>query len=92
MNLFDDKCDLFTLVTKWPEEIFYWLLASSTNTSSETHIDASGLATRVTPILGKKIWLIGIGDKLPVPVEGGLEWDDAFGKWQIAVLCPGDEL
>lgn len=79
----------FTWQTQEPSDIKSWALAATTNAFSDVHVDASGLATWVHPILGFKVWYIGVNDSA-FPNSKGLQ--KAAYKWHAFVLGPQDEL
>lgn len=56
---------------------------------SDTHIDASGLATYVRIILGGKLWFIGRADE----PEDSLVFEDYDTlDWHVVILNQDDEL
>jgi len=56
---------------------------------SDCHVDASGLATFVRIILGRKLWLIATEDDV-IKSEVFTNYVDM--KWRAVVLGPQDEL
>lgn len=56
--------------------------------TSDVHIDATGLATRIYVVKGVKLWLVAVGEHIPHPVDG---WQ-THGLWKAVVLRAGDEL
>ena len=89
-----------TYGTSYPIHAFTWALLGIKDVMSTTHVDAGGFATFVSPILGKKIWIIGVGDQ--IPSEMGFEDDgditnygdgqESQASWQAVVLNAGDSL
>ena len=87
-----------TYGTPYPINAFTWALLGTRDVISTTHIDAGGFSTFISPILGRKIWIIGAGNQ--IPSKAGFE-DDGYvfhdqsserATWQAVVLNAGDYL
>ena len=82
----------------YPINALNWALFGTKDVMSTTHMDAGGFSTFVCPVLGKKIWIIGLGNQ--IPSKEGFE-DDGYvyqdgnserASWQAVVLNAGDYL
>ena len=87
-----------TYGTSYPINAFTWALFGTKDVMSTTHIDAGGFSTFISPVLGKKIWIIGVGNQ--IPSQEGFD-DDGYvlqdgnsekASWQAVVLNAGDYL
>lgn len=81
----------YTSLTPFPFELVSWSLLSTKMAFSDTHIDSSGLATRVKMIHGSKLWLINTSDGIPSGSIDPSDCDDS-GVWIPVLLKPGHEL
>ena len=79
----------FQWTTPEPVEAQSWALLATAGAISDIHTDAGGFGTWVRPILGRKVWYIGV-NYATRPGESG--WDKKAFKWQGFVLGPQDEL
>ena len=87
-----------TYGTSYPINALNWALFGTKDVMSTTHMDTGGFSTFVCPVLGKKIWIIGLGNQ--IPSKEGFE-DDGYvyqdgnserASWQAVVLNAGDYL
>lgn len=88
--------------TEYPIASLQWALFGMKDVISTTHMDAGGFLTFVRTILGKKVWIVGLGHQAPDswgfdPEEGsGMkpsdDTEDAPPPWQAVLLNPGDDL
>ena len=78
---------------KWsthdPVNVQSWALAATSAAISDVHVDAAGFATWVRPILGKKVWFIGV-NYAARPNSSG--WDKDAYQWHSVCIGPQDEL
>ena len=61
-NIHTSNCPDHPITTPPPFDDLRWALCGSKWAISDAHVDAAGFGTYVRPILGTKIWFIGVPD------------------------------